>query len=72
MANKMLNVDSEQFADLRQVLAKLDPGGRRAWLLEVYNLRDGENVLSGVLDIKTGRPWRKPAQPAQGGLRQET
>jgi hypothetical protein len=51
-------ITPDRLKELRGALAKLDPDGRKRWLLEVYELRDGEHWLADVIDIKTGRPLK--------------
>jgi hypothetical protein len=53
-------IPAERLAELRDCLAKLDPAGRKAWILEVYELRAGQDKLAEVVNIKTGRPYRRP------------
>ncbi len=68
MAKEALIVDSERLQQLREVLQALDPLKRKAWILEVFDRRDGADVLRGSIDIKTGRPWREKTlkQGAEG------
>ena len=60
MAQTQPTIDQERITELRAVCSKLDPSARKTWLLEVYDRRQGEDVLVNVLDIKTGKPWRHP------------
>jgi hypothetical protein len=53
-------VDPQRLDDLRAALQKLDPQSKKAWILEVYDRQDGEDRLSAVVDIKTGKPVRPP------------
>lgn len=55
-------IDASRLQDLRDALKKLDPAGRRRWLLEIYSLRDGSETLDCVYDIKSGRPYRAKKQ----------
>lgn len=57
-------VSEERLRDLRRVLRKLDPKGRKDWALELYELRDGEERISAVIDIRTGKPWKARRQEA--------
>jgi hypothetical protein len=59
MTQKALTVDPERLDQLRAILGELDPGGRKAWILEFYDRRNGEDVLNAVINIKTGRPYRR-------------
>jgi len=57
MTEQTLNVDisPERIRELRAVLGKLDPSGRKGskkWILEIYSLDGG---LVQKIDIRTGR-----------------
>lgn len=51
-------VQPEKLEELRQALAEIDPSGRRDWILEIYDLRDGQERVAAILDIKTGKKYR--------------
>lgn len=61
------DIDQERLQDLRSALGKLDPDGRKDWVLEIFERYDGVDQLVTVVDIKTGQ--RKPklqGSPAGG------
>jgi hypothetical protein len=62
IVNNSQIVDTERLEELRGVLSKLDPAGAKAWRLEVYERRNGQEVLTTVIDLKTGQPVRKSKQ----------
>lgn len=52
-------VDGEQLRGLRAALEKLDPAMRKTWLLEIYERRNGVDLLATIVDIKTGKTLRR-------------
>ena len=52
-------ITQERLDELRDVLARIPNSERLPWLLEVYDLRDGVEVLAKSIDIRTGRAVRK-------------
>jgi len=52
----MSEIDQERIIELRDAISKLPGSERRKWRLEVYDLKNGQEVLTQVLDLKTGRP----------------
>lgn len=59
---KRLAIDPERAAELRRLADYLDPGGRKALEVQFYDLRDGEQVLTGVAKID-----RAPKRAAVNG-----
>jgi hypothetical protein len=58
-------IDPERINELREALSKLDPAGRKAWTLEVFELKNGAEVLKTVVDLKTGRPVKRRRDPEE-------
>ena len=54
------NITPERLEELRQVLGKIDPAKKKTWLLELYVRRDGQDWLDKVIDIRTGKPYKRP------------
>ncbi len=52
-------VSAERLGELRDVLARIPGSDRKPWHLEVYDLVDGEERLTKVIDIRTGRAVTK-------------
>ena len=52
-------IDQERLDELRSVLGKIPGSQRLAWHLEVYELRDGVDVLADIINIKTGRSIKR-------------
>lgn len=52
-------VEAERLEELRDVLAKVEGADRLPWILEIYDLRDGEEILAKSIDIRSGRAVRK-------------
>ncbi len=55
-------IDQERLDELRGVLGKIPGSDRKAWILEVYELRDGQDCLAEVIDIKTGKVRKQKHQ----------
>ena len=62
-------VDQERLDERRGVLGKIPGAERKAWVLEVYELRDGQDYLAETTDIRTGQPVRRRQE--QENKRQE-
>lgn len=58
-------IDKQRLQELRDVLSKIDPADRKDWILEVYDLCDGAEVIRAVVDIRTGKPYKR------AGLKEE-
>ena len=48
-------VTPERLDELRDVLAKIPGADRKPWTLEIYDIRDGQEVLTRSIDIRSGR-----------------
>lgn len=56
---KRLQIDPERAEELRRLADYFDPSGRKALEVQFYDLRDGEDVLTGVARIDR-QPKRQP------------
>lgn len=51
-------IDQERLSELRDILGKIKGSKRKSWHLEILDRRDGEDRVSQVIDIKTGKNVR--------------
>lgn len=67
----MQPLTTDQLQAIQNALALVDPGGRRQWILEVYSLVDGAEVLTGIIDLRTGKrikpAWKREAKEPENG-----